>query len=285
MISRLGATWQWDQVQRRVSKVRAVRGNSGSRSWEESDSRWPRPSPVARRWGGPWAQRAQPSGFALGSPFVFGHLQKWKQPGAHGQARVTAQRQSPLGPGSMGQQSRCSLPSRLPWPLQCPPRGQWLCSPGAHSACWSPCRLGSPRPPFLSLLRPPRGAESDAVASPRLPEPPVGAPPRSYPVSVRSSLLGKSAPPTAGRGARGSRRRGEGVDFWPVSFIPSISVATAAAGSPHSSLLGAARKQRPERGRATETWVGPAAQEEAAAEAAAGLRPSPPFPACLTPQL
>lgn len=159
------------------------------------------------------------------------------------------------GPGGWASRAAALCPAawplvdlRPPWPLQRPhpedperpgcPHRAWAVAlpPGAHSG-----PAGLPRPPFLSLLRPPRRAESDAAASPRLPEPPVGAPPWSYPVSVRSSLLGKSAPPTTGRGAQGSRRLGEGVDFWPVSFIPSISVATAAAGSPHSSELPGSR--------------------------------------------
>lgn len=193
------------------------------------------------------------------------------------------------GPGRWASRAAALCPAawplvdlRLPWPLQRPHPGQWLCSPGAHSG---PAGLhaasGLPRPPFLSLLRLPLRAESDAAASPRLPEPPVGAPPWSYPVSVRSSLLGKSAPPHHGAGSLGQPAAGGGGGLL-ACFVYSLHLCGHSCRG-LASFLGAARKQRPERGRATETWVGPAAQEDGEAEAAAGLRPSPPFPACLSP--
>lgn len=123
------------------------------------------------------------------------------------------------GPGGWASRAAALCPAawplvdlRPPWPLQRPhpedperpgcPHRAWAVAlpPGAHSG-----PAGLPRPPFLSLLRLPRRAESDAAASPRLPEPPVGAPPWSYPISVRSSLLAAAGSPHSSElpGSRG----------------------------------------------------------------------------------
>ena len=88
----------------------------------------------------------------------------------------------------------------------------------------------SAAPSFLAPLTPFFGPRRKLSQKPTLPlgsqclpwEPLLGG------VSVSHSRVSPLPPTLEGRGAQGSpEARGEGVDFWPVSFIPSISSTAA----------------------------------------------------------